>query len=587
MLPPTPPTIWDIDALIADLAAQEWAQRPVSQTYLRDSIASVRAITPAVVNLQAFGVKGDGVTDDTAAFTLGLAAAAGKVLYIPPAKSGQFYKLTDALSPASNTTIMGCGLAGEIRQTVAEKATFAFTNKSNITFQSVAARGQGGYSQSWSDDNHFDRGIWATGGSGLRVLDCILQNFASAAIYTTNMADVFVRGCTVKGTHNLGAPIAIGGFFQYGVAITAPGVPVDRVRCCENDICDTAFGVVFSGTGNLINSIATSNHIHNILQHAMYMGGNGMLIANNVITEFYNHGIKLYAGQIDTQRDVLCNDNELSSSVSNGFAIVFAAASTGVMSDGVIVGNQIRNKSGTPTVNGLAGGILVGGGIRVLVSKNTVRDVYTNAVSIDNTQVVTDVTIDGNLIHAPAGNGISSAAPAGSARVRITGNKLSAIPGTSLGVNLGSAVDDVFVEGNTIIGGFNSVSNVGVCTNLRIVNNVFTGWGSEPFPLSANAVLYENNQDGKEFTTYAATSGIVDYDRYIGVNCVAAVTMTVPSAASRRGKSLTFIKTDASANAATISCPSTLINGAVTTVLAAQFNKVTIRSNGVTWFIVA
>lgn len=85
MLPPTPPTIWDLDALLADLAAQEWAQRPVTQTYLRDAIASIRAVANPVANVQskayAGGAKGDGFTDDSAA--LQAAINTGLPVFIP------------------------------------------------------------------------------------------------------------------------------------------------------------------------------------------------------------------------------------------------------------------------------------------------------------------------------------------------------------------------------------------------------------------------------------------------------------------------------------------------------------------------
>jgi hypothetical protein len=90
MLPPTPPTIWDLDALLADLAAQEWAQRPVSQTYLRDAIASIRAVTGPVVNVKssafAGGAKGDASANDTAAIQAAHDSlpSTGGTLFFPP-----------------------------------------------------------------------------------------------------------------------------------------------------------------------------------------------------------------------------------------------------------------------------------------------------------------------------------------------------------------------------------------------------------------------------------------------------------------------------------------------------------------------
>lgn len=86
MLPPVAPRVWLIDDLQADLAAQEWAQRPVTQTNLRDAIASIGGYYPKVAgetgvvatayaygDVRRFGAVGDwtapGVgTDNTAAF---------------------------------------------------------------------------------------------------------------------------------------------------------------------------------------------------------------------------------------------------------------------------------------------------------------------------------------------------------------------------------------------------------------------------------------------------------------------------------------------------------------------------------------
>lgn len=79
MLPPTPPTIWNISELLADLAAQEWAQRPVTQTYLRDAIASLSSTTTTLA------ADATGATDVTAKLQAQIAAAGiGARLIMPP-----------------------------------------------------------------------------------------------------------------------------------------------------------------------------------------------------------------------------------------------------------------------------------------------------------------------------------------------------------------------------------------------------------------------------------------------------------------------------------------------------------------------
>jgi hypothetical protein len=72
MLPPTPARVWDIAQLDADLSAQEWAQRPVTQQMLRDAIASLSA------GVTLFGGPMDGVTLGDTAWTSAVASAQAK-----------------------------------------------------------------------------------------------------------------------------------------------------------------------------------------------------------------------------------------------------------------------------------------------------------------------------------------------------------------------------------------------------------------------------------------------------------------------------------------------------------------------------
>lgn len=64
MLPPVAPKVWKISDLQSDLSAQEWAQRPVTQTNLRDAIASLTTATSFNVRNYSTPVA----LDDTLAF---------------------------------------------------------------------------------------------------------------------------------------------------------------------------------------------------------------------------------------------------------------------------------------------------------------------------------------------------------------------------------------------------------------------------------------------------------------------------------------------------------------------------------------
>jgi hypothetical protein len=65
------------------------------------------SLTGETVNVKEFGAKGDGVTDDTAAFSAALDAANGKTLYLPPGT----YKISSAISKTTwNGQIVGSGI---------------------------------------------------------------------------------------------------------------------------------------------------------------------------------------------------------------------------------------------------------------------------------------------------------------------------------------------------------------------------------------------------------------------------------------------------------------------------------------------
>lgn len=76
--------------------------------------AQLNVLTSAQINVKdpAYGAKGDGTTDDTAAFTAALTAAAGGAAYVPAGN----YKITSALSIPTGTHFFGVGLASIITQ---------------------------------------------------------------------------------------------------------------------------------------------------------------------------------------------------------------------------------------------------------------------------------------------------------------------------------------------------------------------------------------------------------------------------------------------------------------------------------------
>lgn len=85
-------------------------------------------IKPSIISVLAYGAKGDGSTDDTAAFNAALEAAAGKSLYVPAGK----YLITSTLYIHDGTTLYGDGYGSEIRTKVADGFVFNGVNASGV-----------------------------------------------------------------------------------------------------------------------------------------------------------------------------------------------------------------------------------------------------------------------------------------------------------------------------------------------------------------------------------------------------------------------------------------------------------------------
>lgn len=95
------------------------------------------AMTDAPLNVLAYGAKGDGTTDDTAAFQAALDAAAGKHLHVPAGA----YRVTSGLTVSNRTRITGDGpTASQInyRPTVTTaNQLFDFDNVDNIVLENL------------------------------------------------------------------------------------------------------------------------------------------------------------------------------------------------------------------------------------------------------------------------------------------------------------------------------------------------------------------------------------------------------------------------------------------------------------------
>lgn len=197
MLPPTPPTIWDLDALLADLSAQEWAQRPVTQTYLRDAIASLRAVTGTVIAVL-------GTNSAAVVAALALVPATGGTVYF---REGLTYSVAPFTVSRAKTTLM-----------LPKGATLSFpvvgasTNAVSVTASDFAVVGKGKVQGPTPTATYVsdERGISMIGASsasrltGLSVDGVEITGFGSHAIYAQfvdriRIPDANIHDCGYAG----------------------------------------------------------------------------------------------------------------------------------------------------------------------------------------------------------------------------------------------------------------------------------------------------------------------------------------------------------------------------------------------------
>ena len=168
----------------------------------------------SVVDVRAYGAKGDGVTDDRVAFNLALVAAAGKTLYVPAGT----YRVSAGLTVANRTRIVGDGPgASQInyRPTVTTaNQLFDFDNVDNVVLENLGM-------------------VLETGGGGQTTTAVQCQGDAGS------VTEVLLRR------------VHISGFQQYGVRLNTASyyVVLDQVRIlnCSNSVANGG-----TGTGNAV-----------------------------------------------------------------------------------------------------------------------------------------------------------------------------------------------------------------------------------------------------------------------------------------------------------------------------------------------
>lgn len=444
-------------------------------------------MTGGLLNVKQAGAKGDGSTDDSAAFVQWAAAAvSGSHLIVPPgnyqiASANIGFGLTFA---ASNLTIEGFGKQASmltITGTTVLNAVFLFTAQSYITVKNLGFTGN-------SQANAYANGVaisWTNTGTtgqlnGFTVQDCYFTNFKGDYwIYAENtagsyaMREMRVTGCTfISLTGNARGPanIAIN-----SSAILACGHASNALGFIESIHFDGNYGEL-SFIKSMAQCFANTRDIH-INENTINGAGNDASISNDVgayaIIIYDNSSGNAYP---PTRAEI--KGNHIASPRSCGMYMA------GVF-DCVVSGNVITGQTDTTTATLPKGAIVMNGGKGRIIT--------------------------GNMAYACAlGIFVQSSATRGD--ITITSNQVLDFTGTNgIQVSGAAAWSDCNVSDNTVTGAATGIYvltfNGDTITKLRIANNIIRSdsYGIQVTTGDASYALSDVDIAGNQLSPYIAT----------------------------------------------------------------------------------
>ena len=193
---------------------------------------------PGLVSVKAFGAKGDGVTDDTAAIqnAINSVSSGGGVLF--PAENFLVDYLTIAANSISLVGIAGATITKKISGT--EGPLLYSTGYSDLVFQGLILNGQGQSQTYWNPDAYTN----ATNGDNIQLVNCARARILNVRTRQSARAGIQLFGCPdclldgVWGDNNGYGTISI--YRQTPSNFSSQGSNGTRVIGCraDSDYCD-------------------------------------------------------------------------------------------------------------------------------------------------------------------------------------------------------------------------------------------------------------------------------------------------------------------------------------------------------------
>lgn len=206
------------------------------------------------VSLFDTGAKGDGTTDDTAAFNAALAT--GKPVYIPPATF-----VIGSVTIPDNTVVFGHGSGSILRMKVVNNAPLLSVG-SGVELENFAI--DGNKTNQVSTDCH---GVLVTSAAKTTIAKLTIYNTKGDGINVTGTGNNFVQiqECAITGTTKNGITVEAGKV-----------VSIDTCYCAYSDaVASPGDGFSISSNGSTLNTVSLTGCI------ATNNSGRGFVIAGN------------------------------------------------------------------------------------------------------------------------------------------------------------------------------------------------------------------------------------------------------------------------------------------------------------------
>ncbi len=523
---------------------------------IETAAAFATSLAATVFNVLDYGADARGVRDASAAFAAAALAAedaGGGVLWTPPGT----FRLDSPVTLGANVVIRGSGAASVLDARSATGTIALSLSGADSGVEAVRIVGAA------ADSVESGRVDVLSTASRARVASCIFDSTFASVVVSADDVDVvgnwFVR-------YRLGVYLTLG-----SAGTTVRGNRF--VSVAGSGIVAGYDGVLMEGTST---ATVTSNVIAACREHGIYIAGLstpnvGITVTGNSVSGHGSDGIKVLGSNAGAAAatDITVTGNTVTDgdATSGGITVGFAnrVTVTGNLTTGQNRGIFVRGGTTAVTVTGNN------------ASRNTASGIEVRDLSGDNIgTVVRGNTVNENDQAAAGFSGITVTCTGGfdTRDLVLDGNKCAdyqSVPTQNYGIEVGA------------------VSGGSTLTSIRITNTTGTGntvalIGGAGLASAVTAVASDNASDLPRTVTTTATVTVLD-TTVLADATAAAFDVDLPSAANVPDAVFTIKKIDASANAVTVDAGAATIDGAATYALAAQWQSITVQSNGTNWYI--